>query len=140
MTQFHDTEGRYDTRVRMKLPTAEAVVRGHKSGLFTSADYNNLCQCETLEDIKLHLVSIQRIFGDCASRSIGQYTVTVHSSSITWLCTVLQSGSDYGPYLANEASPLHTTTIVERCTEKLVDDWNRMRANVSVSAFPSAVR
>lgn len=45
--------------------------------------------------------------------------------------TVLQSGSDYGPYLANEASPLHTTTIVERCTEKLVDDWNRMRANVS---------
>ena len=61
------------------------------------------------------------------------------SSSITWLCTVLQSGSDYGPYLANEASPLHTTTIVERCTEKLVDDWNRMRANVSVSAFPSAV-
>ena len=42
-----------------------------------------------------------------------------------------QSGSDYGPYLANEASPLHTTTIVERCTEKLVDDWHRMRANVS---------
>ena len=39
------------------LLLAEAVVRGHKSGLFTSADYNNLCQCETLEDIKLHLVS-----------------------------------------------------------------------------------
>ena len=37
--------------------SAEAVVRGHKSGLFTSADYNNLCQCESLEDIKLHLVS-----------------------------------------------------------------------------------
>ena len=46
-------------------------------------------------------------------------------------CLTLQSGSDYGPYLANEASPLHTTTIVERCTEKLVDDWTRMRANVS---------
>ena len=40
----------------MNLPIAEAVVRGHKSGLFTSADYNNLCQCETLEDNKLHLV------------------------------------------------------------------------------------
>ena len=39
------------------LLPAEAVVRGHKSGLFTSADYNNLCQCESLEDIKLHLVS-----------------------------------------------------------------------------------
>ena len=63
----------------MNLPIAEAVVRGHKSGLFTSADYNNLCQCETLEDIKLHLVSMQRIFGDFVSRSISQYTVTVHS-------------------------------------------------------------
>ncbi len=46
-------------------------------------------------------------------------------------CFALQSSTDYGPYLANEASPLHTTTIVERCTEKLVDDWNKMRANVS---------
>ena len=36
---------------------AEAVVRGHKSGLFSATDYNNLCQCESLEDIKLHLVS-----------------------------------------------------------------------------------
>lgn len=43
----------------------------------------------------------------------------------------MQTSSDYGPYLANEPSPLHTTTIVERCTEKLVDDWNKMRANVS---------
>ena len=41
-----------------------------------------------------------------------------------------QTGTDYGPYLANEPSPLHTTTIVDRCTEKLVDDWNKMRANV----------
>jgi V-type H+-transporting ATPase subunit d len=72
----------------------EAVVRGHRSGLLTSADYNNLAQCETLDDIKLHL-----------------------------------TGTDYGPYLANEASPLHTTTVVDRCTEKLVDDWNHMRAN-----------
>ena len=38
--------------------SAEAVVSVHKSGLFTSADYNNLCQCESLEDIKLHLVSV----------------------------------------------------------------------------------
>lgn len=115
------------------------MVRGHKSGLFTSADYNNLCQCETLEDIKLHLVSMLRIFEDFVSQNIGQYLLTVHNSSVTWLCTLLQSGSDYGPYLANEASPLHTTTIVERCTEKLVDDWNRMRANVSASAFTCAV-
>ena len=48
------------------------------------------------------------------------------------LSVLLQTGSDYGAYLANEPSPLHTTTIVERCTEKLVDDWTYMRCNVSL--------
>jgi V-type H+-transporting ATPase subunit d len=33
----------------------EAIVRGNRSGLLTAADYNNLCQCETLDDIKMHL-------------------------------------------------------------------------------------
>jgi hypothetical protein len=32
------------------------VVRGFKLGLLTSSDYNNLSQCETLDDIKLYLV------------------------------------------------------------------------------------
>ena len=50
----------------------------------------------------------------------------------------MQTGTDYGPYLANEPSPLHTTTIVDRCTEKLVDDWNKMRAHVrTLSAVSS---
>ena len=40
------------------------------------------------------------------------------------------TGSDYGPYLANEASPIYTSTIVEKCTKKLVDDWNKMRCEV----------
>jgi V-type H+-transporting ATPase subunit d len=35
---------------------AEAIVRGHRAGLLTVADYNNLCQCETMDDIKLNLV------------------------------------------------------------------------------------
>lgn len=35
---------------------AEGVVRGFKLGLLTSADYNNLSQCESLDDIKLYLV------------------------------------------------------------------------------------
>ncbi|XP_042424170.1 V-type proton ATPase subunit d2-like isoform X2 [Zingiber officinale] len=33
----------------------EAIVRGYRSGLLTAADYNNLCQCETLDDVKMHL-------------------------------------------------------------------------------------
>eukprot|EP00879_Flechtneria_rotunda_P004408 GHRR01004659.1.p1 GENE.GHRR01004659.1~~GHRR01004659.1.p1 ORF type:complete len:352 (+),score=83.00 GHRR01004659.1:204-1259(+) len=70
----------------------EAIVRGHKSGLLTIPDYNNLTQCELLDDIKLNLTA-----------------------------------TDYGTYLVNEASPLYTSTIVNRCTQKLVDDWNAMR-------------
>lgn len=31
-------------------------MRGHKAGLLTVADYNNLTQCEALDDIKLNLV------------------------------------------------------------------------------------
>ena len=37
---------------------AEGIVRGHKAGLLKQSDYNNLCQCESLDDVKLHLVSI----------------------------------------------------------------------------------
>ena len=33
----------------------EAIVRGHRAGLLTASDYNNLCQCENLDDIKMHL-------------------------------------------------------------------------------------
>lgn len=32
-------------------------MRGHKAGLLTVPDYNNLTQCEALDDIKLNLVS-----------------------------------------------------------------------------------
>ncbi|KAJ4973381.1 hypothetical protein NE237_006555 [Protea cynaroides] len=80
----------------------EAIVRGHRSGLLTAADYNNLCQCETLEDIKMHL-----------------------------------SATEYGPYLQNEPSPLHTTTIVEKCTLKLVDEYKHMlcQATEPLSTF-----
>ena len=51
----------------------------------------------------------------------------------------MQTSTDYGPYLANEPSPLHTTTVVDRCTEKLVDDWNKLRVNVSPSRALSSL-
>lgn len=72
----------------------EGIVRGHKSGLLSASDYNNLCQCETLDDIKLNLTA-----------------------------------TDYGDYLKDVPSPLSASTIVDRCTQKLVDDWNHMRAH-----------
>ncbi|KCV70097.1 V-type proton ATPase subunit D [Fonticula alba] len=54
----------------------------------------NLAQCETLDDLKLHL-----------------------------------SGSDYGNFLQNEPSPLATTTISQKCTEKMVAEFRHLRAN-----------
>jgi len=35
----------------------EALARGWRSGILTPEDYYNLCQCESLEDLKLHLSS-----------------------------------------------------------------------------------
>lgn len=36
------------------------MARGYKLGLLTTADYNNISQCETLDDIKLYLVGAVR--------------------------------------------------------------------------------
>jgi hypothetical protein len=152
------------------VPT-EAIVRGHKSGLLTVPDYNNLTQCEALDDIKLNLVrgmlERQPRFGEqrpgpfpassrpprlqahALPRSL-QHPAPVRVGRPARLApapTPLrppelhltapgpppaprpppQTATDYGAYLANEASPLFTSTIVDRCTRKLVDDWNAMR-------------
>jgi len=72
----------------------EAIVRGFRSGILTPADYANLTQCETLEDMKLHLAS-----------------------------------TDYGDFLSDVPSPIHTTTIAEKCTQKLVEEFEYLRAN-----------
>lgn len=77
----------------------EGLVRGYRSGILNSVDYANLVQCETLEDMKLHLAS-----------------------------------TDYGDFLANEPSPLHTTTIAEKCTQKLVKEFNHLRAQATQPA------
>ncbi len=50
---------------RSFLRVAEGVVRGYKQGLLSTADYNNLCQCETLEDIKLYLVGAASFYDCC---------------------------------------------------------------------------
>eukprot|EP01120_Amphizonella_sp_Union-15-10_P003313 TRINITY_DN13734_c0_g1_i1.p1 TRINITY_DN13734_c0_g1~~TRINITY_DN13734_c0_g1_i1.p1 ORF type:complete len:351 (-),score=68.81 TRINITY_DN13734_c0_g1_i1:3-1055(-) len=72
----------------------EGIVRGFKLGILTSADYSNLVQCESLDDLKLHLQT-----------------------------------TDYGDFLENEPSPLHTTTIAEKCTGKMVEQFNYLRAH-----------
>lgn len=70
----------------------DALLRGYRSGILTTADYANLIQCDLLDDMRLHL-----------------------------------SQTDYGDFLANEPAPIHTTTIAEKCTEKMVNEFNHLR-------------
>jgi hypothetical protein len=53
-------------------------------------------------------------------------------------CGAAQTATDYGPYIQNLPSPLHTTSIVEACTQLLVDQWHYLRANVRFNMFLSA--
>ena len=41
------------------------------------------------------------------------------------------SSTDYGDFLANEPSPIHTTTIAEKCTEKLVKEFIHVRSQAT---------
>ena len=70
----------------------EGLLRGFRAGVLTSADYANLCQCESIDDMKMHLAS-----------------------------------TDYGNFLQNEPSPISTTTLAEKCTEKLVEEFNFLK-------------
>jgi V-type H+-transporting ATPase subunit d len=72
----------------------EGILRGYYLGLISQSDYQNLTQCEKLEDMKLHL-----------------------------------QGTSYGDFLANEPLPLHSTTIAEKCTAKMVEQFNYLRVN-----------
>ncbi|XP_028919589.1 V-type proton ATPase subunit d 2 [Ornithorhynchus anatinus] len=52
----------------------EGLVRGFKAGLLTQQDYNNLVQCETLEDLKIHLQTTD--YGNFLASQTGPLTVS----------------------------------------------------------------
>lgn len=72
----------------------EGILRGYKSGILNASQYNNLTQCETLEDLRMQL-----------------------------------SATDYGNFLANEPLPLATSTIAEKATQILIDQFQYLRNN-----------
>jgi len=78
----------------------EAYVRGFRTKLLNQNDYVNLSQCDSLEDMKMHLAQ-----------------------------------TEYGDFLANEPSPLATTTIKDKCIEKFVSEFNYIRANAMEPLF-----
>lgn len=78
----------------------EAYVRGFRVKLLNQNDYANLCQCDTLDDMKMHLAQ-----------------------------------TEYGDFLSNEPSPLATTTIKDKCVEKLVSEFTYVRTNAAEPLF-----
>ncbi|KAM7379043.1 hypothetical protein PAMP_004618 [Pampus punctatissimus] len=59
----------------------EGLVRGMKAGILTGTDYNNLAQCDTLEDMKLHLQSTD--YGKLLSSADDDLTVSLVDSKLT---------------------------------------------------------
>jgi len=75
---------------------ADGFVRGLQLGLLSRTDYEALTQCESLDDMKMHLQT-----------------------------------TPYGDFLNQEPSPLHTTTIAEKCTGRLVEEFEYLRVNAT---------
>ena len=90
----------------------EGVIRGYRSGILTNNQYANLAQCETLEGKASHRVPFH------------SFTHMMGADFRTQL-----SATDYGNFLANEPSPLSTSTIADKATQVLVDQFNYLRNN-----------
>jgi len=59
------------------------------------------------------------------------YTSLSQCESLEDMKMYLSQSTDYGDFLQNEPSPLHTTTIAEKCTQKLVKEFNHLRSQAS---------
>uniref|UniRef100_A0A3Q3KSR6 V-type proton ATPase subunit n=1 Tax=Mastacembelus armatus TaxID=205130 RepID=A0A3Q3KSR6_9TELE len=59
----------------------EGLVRGMKAGILTQTDYHNLAQCDTLEDMKLHLQSTD--YAKLLSSVEEDLTVSLMDSKLT---------------------------------------------------------
>eukprot|EP00842_Homolaphlyctis_polyrhiza_P003156 jgi/Hompol1/3841/HPOL_006776-RA len=82
----------------------EGILRGYKAGVLSSSTYMNLTQCETLEGKRLRL--------------------RLHLK-------LQLAATDYGNFLQNEPSPLSTATIAEKARDKLVAEFEYLRANAN---------
>ena len=82
----------------------EGLIRGLRVGLLNSQNYLNLTQCETLGNSSL------------------SFTLTTDDLKLQL------SATEYGNFLANIPSPISTSTISDKATEKLVEEFNYLRA------------
>ena len=119
----------------------EGIIRGCRGGLLSVQDYTNLTQCETLDDVKLHLVSRRKDakpmlrLGGRLPDEFSFCQKSYHSFTLFHPHIHFQCSTDYVSTIQNEPSPLHPSTIVSRCTQKIVDDFNMVRCQVRRISF-----
>ena len=101
----------------------EGTLRGIKGGLLTRLDYGNLAQCDGLDGMSFFFS-----FFFFASANNSPKKKTQHSKLDVKMHL---QGTKYGQFLANEAPPIATTTIQNRATEKLVEEFKAMRAHAN---------
>ena len=89
----------------------EATVRGCVGGFLKSEDYSNLQQCETLDDIKLYLVSFFLTFIKKKQR-------------------FQQTDTDYGKLIQSETASTHPSAIIRCCMQKIVHDFTFFESQV----------
>lgn len=117
----------------------EALLRGYRAGILTSTDYANLTQCESIDGTLCPRVSSAL---RCVSVCIARKWCPMDAWPCPASCTASDlppprarptdmkmhlSGTDYGNFLQNEASPVSTTTLALKSTEKLVEEFNFLR-------------
>ena len=102
------------TRVQVDNGFLEGIVRGYKAGLLTQNQYSNLTQCETIEGAFVLPSSHCRILN--AWHIMQDFRTQL-------------SSTDYGNFLANEPLPISTSTIADKATQVLVDQFNFLRSN-----------
>jgi len=111
----------------------EAIVRGYRAGILSSVDYVNLTQCETLEDLRMHLTGtdygnfLQNEPAPLATATIAEYATkklvgefrALHVQAVEPLRTFL----DYltYPYMIDNLVLLITGTLQNRDISELLD-------------------
>ncbi|ODV88384.1 hypothetical protein CANCADRAFT_4519 [Tortispora caseinolytica NRRL Y-17796] len=111
----------------------DALIRGYRNGLLSSANYINLTQCESLEDVKLQLSAteystfLSNVGGQLSTSIISQHATGklieeyqyFRSQAVEPLTTLMDYIS-YG-YMIDNMALLITGTLHERDTHELLD-------------------
>jgi len=106
---------------------SEAMVRGYKEGLCSAAWYGNATQCETI-DGNTHTLSLPIAFHSTQFAPCDEIQRKKELTSETDFKMQLLA-TDYAPMFQNEPSPIATSTITQKCTDKLVEDVKYLMAN-----------